>query len=195
MKLDGGAMAARMSRFKIHDDESAPEAAVPVLKGVVKSGGQVPNFVGVLANAPAALRGYLRLRGELRNVTLPAGTVERIGLAVAAHHHAEPDLSVHTRAAQRAGVGLDEVARAQRFDSAEPAQAALLAWLRPLVEQTVPVPAHLHEEALEAGWTDEQLIEAIAVVALESFAAMVDVAGDVPLDGSAEEARQLRAVA
>ena len=43
---------------------------------------------------------------------------------------------------------------------------------------------HLHEEAREAGWSDEQLLEAIAYVALESFTAMVNVAGDVPVDGS-----------
>ena len=46
---------------------------------------------------------------------------------------------------------------------------------------------HLHEEAREAGWTDEQILEAVAVVALESFTAMVNVAGDVPVDGSIEE--------
>ena len=52
---------------------------------------------------------------------------------------------------------------------------------------------HLHEEAREAGWSDEQLLEAIAVVALEAFTAMVNVAGDVPVDGSVEETRVLRA--
>jgi alkylhydroperoxidase family enzyme len=184
-----------MSRFKIHDDESAPEGSVAILKGAAKSGGQLPNFLGVLGGAPSALRAYVRMRTELRNATLPAGTAERIGLAVAAHRHAEPDVTVHSRAARLAGVGLDEVARAQRFGSEDPGQAALLAWLKPLVEQTGPVPAYLHEEALEVGWTDEQLLEAIAVAALESFAAMVDVAGEVPVDGSGEETRQLRAVA
>jgi alkylhydroperoxidase family enzyme len=184
-----------MSRFKIHDDESAPQGSVAILKGAAKSGGQLPNFLGVLGGAPAALRAYVRMRTELRNVTLPAGTAERIGVAVAAHRHAEPDLSVHSRAARLAGVGLDDIARARDFASEDPAQAALLAWLKPLVEQAGPVPEHLHEEALEIGWTDEQLLEAIAVTALESFAAMVDVAGDVPLDGSGEETRQLRAVA
>jgi alkylhydroperoxidase family enzyme len=52
---------------------------------------------------------------------------------------------------------------------------------------------HLHEEAREAGWTDEQLLEAVAVVALESFTAMVNVAGEVPVDGSVEATRVLRA--
>ncbi len=52
---------------------------------------------------------------------------------------------------------------------------------------------HLHEEAREQGWTDEQILEAIAVVSLETFAAMVNVAGEVPVDGSAEASRTLEA--
>jgi alkylhydroperoxidase family enzyme len=52
---------------------------------------------------------------------------------------------------------------------------------------------HLHEEAREAGWTDEQILEAVAVVAMESFTAMVNVAGEVPVDGSSEDTRTLRA--
>ena len=54
-------------------------------------------------------------------------------------------------------------------------------------------PQHLHEEAKEAGWTDEQLLEAIAVLSLECFTAMVNVAGEIPVDGSVEETRVLRA--
>ena len=54
-------------------------------------------------------------------------------------------------------------------------------------------PMHLHEEAREAGWTDEQLLEAIAVLSMESFTAIVNIAGDVPVDGSREETRVLRA--
>jgi alkylhydroperoxidase family enzyme len=52
---------------------------------------------------------------------------------------------------------------------------------------------HLNEEAKEAGWTDEQLLEAIAVLGLECFTAMVNVAGEIPVDGSAEETRVLKA--
>jgi alkylhydroperoxidase family enzyme len=184
-----------MSRFRIHDEESAPQGSLPILKGALKSGGQLPNFLGVLAGAPAALRGYMRLRTELRHGTLPPATAERIGLAVAAHFHSEADLTLHARAARAAGIGLDEIRRAQHWDSCEPAQQALLQWLQPLAEHATVVPAHLHETALEVGWTDEQLLEAVAVLALESFQAMVDVAGDVPVDGSSEATRQLRAVA
>jgi hypothetical protein len=37
------------------------------------------------------------------------------------------------------------------------------------------------------------MLEAIAYVALEAFTAMVNVAGNVPVDGSVEESRQLAA--
>ena len=55
--------------------------------------------------------------------------------------------------------------------------------------ESVAPPPHLHEEARELGWTDEQLLEAMAVVALEGLTAMVNVAGEVPVDGSVEESR------
>jgi DNA-binding HxlR family transcriptional regulator/alkylhydroperoxidase family enzyme len=55
-------MKTQMSRFHIHDDLTAPEASLPVLKGAMASGGQLPNFLGVLAGSPAALRGYARFR-------------------------------------------------------------------------------------------------------------------------------------
>jgi len=69
----------------------------------------------------------------------------------------------------------------------------MLRYVQALLTQRGAVPQHLHEEAKEAGWTDEQLLEAIAVLGLESFTAMVNVAGEIPVDGSVEETRVLRA--
>jgi AhpD family alkylhydroperoxidase len=183
----------QISRFHIHDDLSAPEASLPVLKGAISSAGQLPNFLGVLAGSPAALRGYTRFRGELKHGALPAATIERIALAVAEHYRSVPGITIHTRTARQAGVGIDEVALAREWASRDPAQAAMLRYLQAIVQQRGAVPHHLHEEAKEAGWSDEQLLEAIAVLGLESFTAMVNVAGEVPVDGSVEETRVLRA--
>jgi AhpD family alkylhydroperoxidase len=186
---------ATMSRFKIHDEDSAPEAARPILKSAAAGGGQLPNFLGVLGGAPAALRGYVRLRAELRHNTLPPGTIERIALATANIHHAEADITQHAREARAAGIGIDDIMRAQRWSSEDPKQAALLAFLKPLAQNKAEIPLPVHEAAKQAGWTEEQLIEAIAVLALEGFVAMVDVAGDVPEDATAEVSRRLKAVA
>ena len=178
-----------MSRFHIHDELTAPEGSVPVLKGALATGGQLPNFLGVLAGSPAALRAYARFRSELRHGHLDLATIERIALAVAEHHGSQPGIAMHSRLARTAGLGLDEVALAREFESNDERQAALLRYLKALAETGVKPPMHLHEEAREAGWEDEQLLEAIAYFALESFTAMVNVAGEVPVDGSVEEAR------
>ena len=186
-------MKTQMSRFHIHDDLSAPEGSLPVLKAATASGGQLPNFLGVLAGSPAALRAYARFRSELRHGSLTLPTLERIALAVAEHYRSQPALAIHTRTARQAGVGIDEVAAARDWESSDPREAALLRYLRAVLEQRGHAPMHLHEEAREAGWTDEQLLESIAFVSLEQLTAMVNVAGEIPVDGSAEDTRVLRA--
>ena len=183
----------QISRFQIHDELTAPEGSLPVLKAALASAGQLPNFLGVLAGAPAALRGYTRMRGELKHGSLAPATVERIAVAVAEHYRSGPGIAIHHRTARQAGVGIDEVAAARDWDSRDPKEAALLRYLRSLLEQRGGVPQHLHEEAREAGWTDDQLLEAIAVLSVECFTGMVNVAGEVPVDGSVEETRVLRA--
>jgi alkylhydroperoxidase family enzyme len=185
-------MKASMSRFQIHDELTAPERSAPVLRGALAGGGQLPNFLGVLAGSPAALRAYARFRGELRHGRLPLATLERIALAVAEHYGSEQGILTHSRAARGAGVGLDEVALARQFESRDPREAALLRYLQSLLVDGRP-PMHLHEEAREAGWDDEQLLEAIAAVSLEGFTAMVNIAGEVPVDGSSEASRSLKA--
>ena len=186
-------MKTPMSRFNIHDELTAPEGSVPVLRGALASGGQLPNFLGVLAGSPAALRAYARFRSELRHGTLTLPTLERIALAVAEHYHSEPGTAMHSRTARQAGLPLDEVALAREWDSRDEREAALMRYLKALVEGQSQPPMHLHEEAREAGWSDEQILEAIAATALETFTAMVNVAGEVPVDGSWEDSRRLRA--
>src|SRR5947209_15695028 len=156
------AMKTPMSRFQIHDDLTAPEGSVPVLRGALATGGQLPNFLGVLAGSPAALRAYARFRSELRHGKLTLATLERIALAVAEHYHSEPGIEMHSRAGRAAGLALDEVASARRFTSKDPREAALLRYLKALLEERGRAPMHLHEEAREAGWDDEQSLEAIA---------------------------------
>ena len=49
-------MKTKESRFQIHDELTAPERSLPVLKGALAAGGQLSNFIAVLSGSPAALR-------------------------------------------------------------------------------------------------------------------------------------------
>jgi alkylhydroperoxidase family enzyme len=186
-------MKTQESRFQVHDELTAPERSVPVLKGALAGGGQLSNFIGVLAGSPAVLRAYARFRSELRNGALPLKTQQRIALAVAEHQGSEYWLTTLQRTAREAGIGLDEIALAREFDSRDEREAVLLRYVKALLESDGAPAVHLHEEAREADWSDEQILEAIAYVALAGFSNLVTRAGDVPRDGSAEDGRMLRA--
>src|SRR5437764_8381733 len=119
-------MKTKESRFQIHDELTAPERSLPVLKGALAAGGQLSNFVGVLAGSPAALRAYARFRSELRHGTLPLKTQQRIGLGVAQHQANEYAQALLHRTARDAGLGLDEVALPRPFEASDVREAASL---------------------------------------------------------------------
>jgi alkylhydroperoxidase family enzyme len=180
-------MKTKESRFQVHDELTAPERSLPVLKGALAAGGQLSNFIGVLAGSPAALRAYARFRSELRHGTLPLKTQQRIGLGVAWHQSNEYAQQLLQRTARDAGLGLYE------FDSRDEKEAALLRFIKVLVETDETPALHLVEEAREAGWSDEQILEAVAHVSLASFTNLITRAGNVPADGSSEDTRLLNA--
>lgn len=186
-------MKTKESRFLVHDDLTAPERSQPVVKAARSAGGQLSNIVGVLAGSPAALRAFTRMRAELRHGTLSVATQQRIALAVAQHQGSEFALATLLRTAREAGLGIDEMALAREFDSRDEAAATLLRYVKALLECDGQPPLHVHEAAREVGWADEQILEAIAHVALSSFANLITRAGDVPVDGSGEEGRLLQA--
>jgi alkylhydroperoxidase family enzyme len=119
-------------------------------------------------------------------------TLERISLAVAAHYRSEPG-KVLTPARRARRARARRGARPPAVDLSDPREAALLRYLRPMVVDHGKPPMHLHEEAREAGWSDASLLEAIAYGGIEAFTAMINVAGEVPVDGSHEDARTLKA--
>jgi alkylhydroperoxidase family enzyme len=186
-------MKTKESRFQVHDELTAPERSLPVLKGALAAGGQLSNFIGVLAGSPAALRAYARFRSELRHGTLPLKTQQRVALAVAQHQRSDYALATLARTAREAGLGIDEVALARDFDSRDEREAVLLRYVKAILESDGVPSRHLHEEAREADWTDEQILEVVAHVALHTFTNLVTRAGDVPLDGSAEDSRLMQA--
>ena len=169
------------SRFDVHDVLTAPEGSVKILEGVSRTG-EITKFIGVLAGAPAALRAYARMRHELRGGTLPRATRERIALAVAERRGDPYSIAQHARTARDAGLGLDEVSRARAFRSADSKEAALLTFLEAVLATDGRPSAHLGEEAREAGWSDEQLLEAVADVALNEFQSLISNAAALPQD-------------
>lgn len=166
-----------------------PARSLAVVRQIVAGGAQLPNLIAVLAGSPAVLRGYVRLRAELRHGSLPAATRQRIALAVAERQGDGYGASSLEAPALAPG----ERAAARAFGSADPAEAALLRFLEALLEGDGPPAAALHEEARDAGWTQEQMLEAIGHVSVGVMTALFARAADLPRDGSPERSRLLQA--
>jgi AhpD family alkylhydroperoxidase len=76
--------------------EAAPIASRPLLEGVKKQLGVVPNMFCLISNSPAALESYLDLSSALNKGALPPPTRERIALAVAEINGCDYCLSAHS---------------------------------------------------------------------------------------------------
>jgi alkylhydroperoxidase family enzyme len=63
----------------------------------------------------------------------------------------------------------DEIGRVQRFESEDEKRAAALRFTREVVENRGHPSDESLEEAREAGYTDEQIIEMVATVVLATF--------------------------
>jgi alkylhydroperoxidase family enzyme len=170
------------SRFHVHDELTAPEGSDRMLKTIASAGGTISKFVGVLAGAPTALRAFARLRSELRGGHIAETTQIRIALAVSERRGDGYSVAQHAREARLAGLGLDEISRARSFDSSDPREAALLKMLEAAIGSDGHSPIHLVEEAREADWTDEQLLEAVAHVALNEFQSLTANVAGLPMD-------------
>ncbi|HEX7059888.1 MAG TPA: carboxymuconolactone decarboxylase family protein [Solirubrobacterales bacterium] len=171
-----------VSRFQIHDELTAPDESAALLKSIQAAGGAVTKFVGVLAGSPAVFRAYTRMRSELRGGVLSQATRERIALAVAEHRGDTYSVAQHAKSARQAGLGLDEVSRARSFTSADEKEATLLEFLEATLDSDGSPPLHLHEEAREIGWTDEEILEAVAHLALNEFQSLIASAASLPKD-------------
>ena len=171
-----------VSRFHIHDELTAPDQSAPILKSIQVGGRQVNKLVGVLAGSPAVLRAYTRMRAELQQGNLPKATRHRVALAVAEHRGDSYSVVQYAKSARAAGLGLDEVSRARSFASADEHENTLLIYLKAALDADGDPPIYLHEEAREAGWEDEQILEALAHVALAEFQSLMAAAAALPKD-------------
>ncbi len=107
--------------------------------------------------------------------------------SIQADRHDSYSIAQHAKSARRAGLGLDEVSRARSFSSGDAKEAALLEYLQATLEADGYPPHHLHEEAREIGWSDEEILEAVAHLALNEFQSLIASAAALPKDQATPE--------
>lgn len=163
--------------------DATPAAAQPLLAGVQRQLGSVPNLFRVVATSPAALEGYLGLAGALAKGTVDAATRERIAIAVAERNGCGYCLSAHTYLGRNVAKLDDaELAASRDATSRDPRAAAAVRFAVQVVEARGHVRDADVAAVKAAGWSDAQVLEIIAHVALNTLTNYVNTVADTPID-------------
>lgn len=170
-----------MSRVNLQT-QSVPAASQPILTQIQQAFGATPNMFKAVSNSPAALQSMWAAFGALGKGTIGAKLGEQIAVAIANRNRCEYCLAAHTVLGKNAGASAEEMSAAQVGESADAKTAAALSFALKIVEQRAQLSDADVVRVREAGFSDEQIVEIMAHVALNLFTNYVNVAFDIPVD-------------
>lgn len=171
-----------MSRLALIDPQHTTGDRQALLAQVQAAFGATPNMFRAVAHSPAALRSMWGAFGALGSGVIPAKLGEQIAVAVADRNACEYCLAAHTALGRKAGASAEEMAAAQAGVSSDGKTAVALQFALKLVDARGQVDGADVGRMREAGYTDEEIVEVLAHVALNLFTNYVNVAFDVPVD-------------
>ncbi|MGN6233957.1 MAG: carboxymuconolactone decarboxylase family protein [Trinickia sp.] len=159
-----------MSDYPVHTIESAPAQAKPVLEQLENLFGQIPNIAAKMATSPTLIAGFIGLFERVHASSLTEPQIQTLLLTNAVVNASEWPVAFHTALALKEGVApadVDAIRRGALPDDA--GLAALSALARTLIEKRGRLISSDQSRFLEAGFSIEQTLEVIAVVAASTI--------------------------
>ncbi len=143
--------------------------AKELLDGVKKTMGSTPNIFTTFANAPAALEAYLSFNTALSGGVLDKKLREQLAVTVAGFNGCNYCSSAHIFLGGKAGVVRAELAANSKGHSSDSKTQAAINFARALMEKRGKVNDHDMEDVRAAGFSDEEIVEILSHVALNTF--------------------------
>lgn len=171
-----------MSRVPLIDPDQTSGHLRTSLDRIGNAFGTVPNMFRAVANSPAALQSMWGAFGAFSTGSLGPALSEQLAVAVADRNGCRYCLAAHTALGLGAGVSAQGLREAQDARSDDPRVQALLIFAVDLVDRRGAVDAEDVRRLRAHGWSDGEIVEAIAQVALNLFTNYINIALDVPVD-------------
>ncbi|RQV62998.1 carboxymuconolactone decarboxylase family protein [Burkholderia cenocepacia] len=159
-----------MSAYPLHTIDSAPAESKPVLQQLEQAFGVVPNIAAAMAASPVLINGFIGLFERVHASSLTEPQIQTLLLTNAVTNASEWPVAFHTALALQQHVpaaDVDAIRRGER--PADAKLAALSATARALIDTRGRLPDTDRQAFLDAGFTAEQLLEVIAVVAASTI--------------------------
>jgi uncharacterized peroxidase-related enzyme len=171
-----------VSRIAIPDLDNAPEGSKATLDGVHKALGVVPNLFRLMSVSPAVLNGYSAFSAAVSK-TLDVKTRERIALAVAQVNGCDYCLSAHTYLGlNMAKITPEEIALNRKGGSGDAKAQAAVAFAAKVAKERGHVADADLASVRDAGYSDAQIVEIVALVAENSFTNFLNEVAKTDID-------------
>lgn len=158
-----------MTRIQPVDARTANAATAELLTSVKRKMGAVPNLISTMASSPAVAKAYLDFSQALSAGALPARLREQIALAVGETNGCGYCVAAHTVLGKGAGLTEQETCDARRATSGNEKERVALDFGRKVVQDRGIVGDADVEQLRGAGYTDGEIAEIVANVALNLF--------------------------
>jgi uncharacterized peroxidase-related enzyme len=146
--------------------EYASVATQQLLDATNDERGVASNMIRTMAHSPGALEGYVQFRSALDSGTLSAKIREQIALAVAQANLCEYSLAEHAHRAAQLGLTKEQIMASREARAMDRATDAVLRFARDLAARRGECSL---VELRESGYSDRNIIEVMAQVALNVF--------------------------
>jgi len=171
-----------MSRITLLEPADADPKARPLLEAARRTMGMIPNLLKGLAHSPVALDAYLSLSSTLDGGSLSPALREQIALATAGANACEYCASAHAALAGQLKLEPGERRRNLAGESTDPATASVLAFVRSMIEKRGHVSDTELQAVRDAGFSDGQIGEIVAAVALNTLTNYFNGVAQTPVD-------------
>jgi uncharacterized peroxidase-related enzyme len=176
-----------MSRLPLVDPKESQGKTHELFEAVRSKVGRVPNMMKAMANSPAVLEGYLGFSGALDGGLLDPKLKQSIALEAAESNGCGYCLAAHNFMGRLAGLDDEERRANRRGHSHDPKAEAALKFARTLLENRGSVTDDDLRTVKEAGYSDGEVAEIIANVALSVLTNYFNVAAATTIDFPAVE--------
>jgi uncharacterized peroxidase-related enzyme len=171
-----------MTRIALPANDAIPAASQPVIDAMTKQLKMTPNLFRIMALSPNALNGWAALQGALAK-TLDAKLRDGIALAVSQVNGCQYCLSAHSYVASNmAHIDDDEIRLNRLGKSHTPKTAAAVAFAKTLMETRGKVSENDLRAVREAGFSEANIVEIIALAAQFMLTNFVNNAFDTEVD-------------
>jgi AhpD family alkylhydroperoxidase len=172
-----------MSNYPIHTIASAPENSKPALEQLRQAFGVIPNIVGAIANSPKLVNSLVGLFQQVHSPGLTEAENQIVLLTDAVTNSCTYAVAFHTAIALQQGISSEETtAIRERRVPADKRFAALSILAKTLIEKRGHLSEQEHDSFLAAGFTKEQVLEVIAIVAASTITNYAGTIANPPLE-------------